>query len=166
MDEFSRKKFWDEFIIPVQEETVEVAFANPSDVARSLIKSRNWAGTITQSLMDFTRQVGENQALVKANQSHIVELEREILGRQARLPSAAVKNKELQRAFARSHATVEEKARLDELEDKVRTLEFQTNMIKAEKEQIDLMKHALEKTTEWLIQYINWHKFEARALTE
>jgi hypothetical protein len=166
MDDSLRKKFWREFMIPIQEETAEVAFANPSDVARSLIKSRNWAGTITQTLMDFVRRTGENQALVKANQAHIAKLERDILSRQSRLPSTALKNKELQRVFARSHATEEEKSRLDELENKVGNLEFQINMIKAEKEQIDLMRHALEKTTEWLIQYINWHKFEARALTE
>ena len=151
-------------IIPVQNETHEVAFANPADISKSLIRSRNWSAVIIQELVDTTGNITSARKSLRGVEAFLHKHESSILSRVDKVPTVAVKNKDTQRAFVLNQASDEEKTLL---RDTIETVEVWNGLLielEGEKEQLEYMRRMLERTTDWLVQYINWHKFELREL--
>lgn len=162
------KRFWEDFQIPTQEETINVAFANPADVAKALIKARNWSATIAQELVKVQNRLAELEQKEEDILIDVNKVEKEILIRQFRygkISTAVTKNKEIQHAYIRSMATNDEEQDLKAMEQALVETRKGLHVGNTYKEQVDTLRRTLEKTTDWLIQYINWHKFELRELT-
>lgn len=157
-------RFWRDMAITTQEEVEDVAFANPSDVARSLVKARNWTATLAQELVVINLNLKEAYKTQRRVDKQITTLESVILSRIERLPTTAVKNKETQRAFILTQATQEETEKLSNLEKARLDVEDLIDDLESEQGEIEVMRRSLERSTDWLIQYINWHKFELREL--
>jgi len=168
MNEKAKKRFWDEFYIPTQKDSKEVAFANPADVARFLISSRNWYGSITQWLVDLKRDKEKIDFEASTTTKQKSALERSILARiiiKGELSATAVKNKEVQSGSVFAYAGDDEREVLDQLEDQIATLYGQADLNTVDIEEAEAMRRAIERTTDWLVQYINWQKFELRDLS-
>jgi len=158
------ERFWKELIVPIQEDMEDATFANPSDVARSLIKARNWTATISQELVTATQQIAEERRFINYNEDLLAAFERKILAGAGKIPPVAGKNRETLRAYIRSICLENELELLNKLEETIREHKSTLEGLMAEKETAEIMRKALEKSTDWLVQYINWHKFELREL--
>lgn len=165
MREELAQRFWADMIVPTQEEDSEVAFANPADVSRSLVKARNWTGTLSQALISVSDRLAIAKVELRRASHTLSAFETVLLAAVSPLPTSAVKNKETQRAFMFNGATPEQRTKLAELEQLVQQAEAAVLLLDTEREQLEIMRRALEKSTDWLVQYINWHKFELRELT-
>lgn len=166
MNKETKQRFWDDMIIPTQEETTDVAFANPADVARSLIKARNWVATLTQELTDFNTTVAEHKATLNRFRGQIKAKETVLLAKAiSEVSSGYLKNRDLMLAAIWKIATVGDQEQFHELETQVTWFAEELIRLEAEYQNLEIMRKALEKTTDWLVQYINWHKFELRELT-
>jgi hypothetical protein len=153
------QKFWKEFPIPTQEEREDFPFANPSDASRALIRSRNWAGTITEALIEKSQQLKHLKNLIASLDLKVDRLERHILI--ANPPASwATKNKEMQRTWVWSKATEADLMLLTEMEESKDKLKNESFSIEKDLELYNQMLKTLEKTTEWVIQYLNWIKHE------
>ena len=153
------QKFWKEFPIPTQEEREDFPFANPSDASRALIRSRNWAGTITEVLIEKSQKLKELKNLIAALDMKVDRLERHILV--ANHPESwATKNKEMQKVWILSNATETDKLLLSEMEESRDRLKNESFSVEKDLEVYNQMLKTLEKTTEWVIQYLNWIKHE------
>ena len=165
MNREQKERFWKDFTIITQEEDPDVYFANPSDVSRSLVKARNWAGTLVQNLMDLNERMKNIGVLVNKRTREISNLEKTLFARQAKIPTWATKNKDTQRMFAYSLASPEEQKQLEDSYKHLAEDEQAMTELQVEKESIEMMRKVLEKSTDWLIQYLNWFKFDARDLS-
>lgn len=157
------EKFYKDFPIPTQEEDSRFPYANPSDAARALIRAYNWSGNITESLIGLSEVIkGVESELYKVD-SITEKLERLIIAKNPP-PSWAVKNKDMQRAYVWSKAIVEDIVAL-EAADKARDLlRGKLLTLKKDFDLYSMMHKHLERSTEWLTNYINWCKFELRDL--
>ncbi len=156
------KRFWSEFSIPVQESDLSVNFANPSDVVRSLIKSRNWMGTLSENIIRLDQTLHKEQRKYNRLEHMLKDKIVLVLSRSFPIPGAAIKNKETQDAFIINNCSDEEKTILGDLRSENRHLIATIEELRQMKNSFEIMKKSLEKTTDWLIQYLNWHKFEIR----
>jgi len=156
-------RFWEDFPIPYQDSDPDVDFANVSDAARALVKARNWSATIAARLADITRSTAECKSEIAERNSLVLRQESRILARHD-LPSSVTKNKEAQRSFSRRQANAEELALLNDNEQRLTNLQSMLILLQGDHEAVEVMRRALEKSSDWLVQYVNWHKFEARML--
>lgn len=164
MDAQLRKEFWNNFRLPVQEEDPSVSFVNPSDVHRSLIKARNWLGTLNEVLVELKDKHKGLRILRRVAENKLGSLEKKVLARSFPIPTSAVKNKIVQDAFVYSEADEAEKDTIDSINSDVETLIQEMDIINESMSELDTMRKALDRTTDWLIQYLNWLKFELRDL--
>ena len=168
MNSDMRKRFWNDFIIPTQDETTDVLYANPSDVARSLVRARNWYGTISEDVLEAVANIETANAILRSSETKKTALEQVLVARAMReaglkaLPTSVVKNQQTMSVFALSRATFDEAKTLQALLEEQRLAEVDRSFWQRERAQAEIMRRALEKTTDWLVQYINWHKFELR----
>lgn len=163
MDKELLGKFLKDFHIVTQDEDQEFPYANPSDASRSLIKARNWIGTLTERLMDLQDSLKDVKVRLSRTEASLVTVERKILAASSPVPSWATKNKEIQKAYILSNATDVEKQFIAEFEKNIAKDKDIIYAIESEIEQYyTLIKH-LDRSTEWIIQYINWMKYEARS---
>ena len=168
MDKEMKREFWKDFVIPTQEEVEEVAFANPSDVARSLVKGRNWYATASASLAEAMKKRDDQLAILQDLENKRDTAESLIVANYMnrnpdfKLPTSTVKNKQTMQMFVFSKASPAERDLLDEIEEHRRDAVSEKMYWVRECGELESMRRAIEKTTEWLIQYINWYKFELR----
>jgi chromosome segregation ATPase len=162
MDDRMRERFWKEFYIQTQTESKEVAFANPADAANALISSRNWYGTISEELASLEQSLTNVQGQIREIRLSIQSAETAVLSTFEKLSTATLKNQQTISAFVRHHLSQSEREDLDELEltldDNLSTLAD----LERQKAQAEIMRRAVERTADWLVQYINWQKFEMR----
>jgi len=159
-------KFWQEMLIPTQEDDPSVAFANPADVARSLIKSRNWSATIVQEMIDVSAELKNCKRNLRKAHKGLSGLEANILIGIEHTPTTATKNNTTLRAFIRQNANEEQLKELQKAEEKIEALEQALLDFDTSYGSLERMERALERSTSWLVQYINWHKFELRELNQ
>lgn len=152
-------KFWKEFQIPTQEQTNEFPYANPSDAARSLIRAHNWAGTITESLIEKSQQLKGTKNTLALLEMKVERLERFTLALNPP-PTWATKNKELQKAYIWSKAQETDLKLFQELENSREILRNEILGIEKEMDLFSQMLKTLERTTDWVVHYINWVKHE------
>lgn len=165
MDQKLKDKFWQEFKVPTQEEDLTFPFANPSDAARSLISARNWTGTITEDLSNVAYKKSQAKLTATTLEKEIASKERLILVKilqQGSLPTWASKNKEIQQSYIWSQMTEEELAILQQDYTNLEGINYAIDALTSEESSLNKMLEVLEYTTNWLVQYINWSKFEAR----
>lgn len=164
MDEDTKTRFWKDMIVPTQEEYEDVAFANPVDVANALVKSRNWASTISSELARLTgRRASVVKRLRRAN-SQLASVESLVFANVDKVPTTALRTKESRRGFIIKNLDQAGLGLLTECEASVRTEEDILDDIDAQIEELEILRRVLERSTDWLIQYINWHKFELREM--
>jgi hypothetical protein len=160
------QKFWDDMFIPTQNEDSSVNFANPTDVATSLVKARNWASTIAQELIsEYEKSHDANKELKKIT-NEINLLEADVLASADKIPTVAMKNALTQRGFVLRQATESQRKHLLELLALAESWEEILSRVDTSIGQLETMRKALERSTDWLVQYINWHKFELRELSQ
>lgn len=155
-------RFWKDFSIPIQEEDASVNFANPSDVVRSLVRSRNWMGTISENLINIDKALTKEQRISHGVEDLLRDFTIKALSAVDSLSGVAVKNKETQDAFILSRSSKDELTLFYATQKTLREQRDKINHLKYMRNSFELMKRALEKTTDWLVQYLNWHKFEIR----
>jgi len=156
------KRFWEEFSIPTQDEDISVDFANPSDIVKSLVKSRNWMGTLSENMIRLDQALHREQRICNLLEHQLQDLVVKVLARNFPIPGAAIKNKETQEAFIVNNSSEEESFIFESLRKDRREILNTTDDLKQLKNSFEIMKKSLEKTTDWLVQYLNWHKFEIR----
>lgn len=156
------QKFWVDFYIPTQDEDSSFPYANPSDASRSLIKARNWTGTLTEKLVEISFSLAGRKRDLRAFQEQYFSVERVILAREEKIFAYITKSKELLKAFIWSKADRDEITMITVLEEDISKLIYDIHVLDSEKEIIQEVLKKLDKTTDWLVQYINWMKIEAR----
>jgi hypothetical protein len=166
MDKATRKRFWKDLIVPTQEQTNEVLFANPSDVARSFVKARNWHATVSESLTEANRMFDLQVEALQDLDFRQDELEKVVIARviqdKNKLPTSAVKNKQTLHMYAFAYANTEELAVFEDIKNLRKDALEQKAYWSRERSEFEIMRRTVEKSTEWLSQYINWYKFELR----
>jgi len=155
------EQFWKDFAIPTQDEDSKFPYANPSDAARALIKAHNWVGTITETLLVKSEVLKELKSTLLSLETKVEKMERLIFS-QNPPPSWATKNKEMQKAFVWSKAEVNDLELLQTMEDSRNMLRSQIFNLEKDTDLYNVMLKTLERSSEWLIAYINWRKFELR----
>lgn len=151
-------------LIPVQDENPNVYFANPADVARSLVLARNWTPTIVQELTNVSAELRNCVRNLKKTQKELENLESDVLSKVGKLTVADAKTNLTLRAFIKKVGTEEQLKKLREIESKITSLEDALVDLENTYETLEKMQWALIKSTEWLSHYINWFKFELREL--
>jgi hypothetical protein len=160
------KRFWDDFELVTQIENPDMNFVNPADVARSLIKARNWTSKLVQASIESRSQRTTIDNQIREAQTTLDKIERTIFAKSGKIPAFSMRNRETQSKFLFSIAEVEEREQMQKQYDLI--LYLQTEFSKADDDLGDLetMRRALEKSADWLIQYLNWYKYEMRTLVE
>lgn len=161
MDKGLIVKFWADFPIPTQEEDIRFPYANPSDAAKALIKARNWSGTITEALIEKSESLKSSKSELFSLETKVERLERLIFVKNTP-PGWATKNKDTQRAWIWSKAEEADLQLLQKMDESREVLRTQIFSLETDMGLYGLMLKTLEKTTEWLVQYINWQKHEVR----
>lgn len=166
MDKEQLAKFWQDFKIPTQEDDTNFPYANPSDAARSLIKSRNWVGVITEEILSvsevLTNYKKELNTLLNAKEN----LDKWTLAlaiQQGKAISNITKNKEVQKAFILSIQSGEELKSYRKLEEDQHRIESIIFDLENHIDYLNVLLKTVDKTTDWIIQYVNWMKIEVRA---
>src|SRR5467141_750734 len=155
MDHELVKKFWQEYRIQTQDDETGFPFANPSDAARSLVKAYNWVGVITEYLMTIMETITKAELEVSKNSLDTAKLERLILALNPP-PHWATKNNNMLKAFIWSKASQEDLNLLRKLELAEDLAQAEWDRAKKEYEVYSTMLRTLDKSTELMIQYINW----------
>lgn len=156
-------RFWRDFQLITQDEDISFPIANPQDAARVLIKCRNWIGTFTEQLI--TIEQDRTAILQKAHvaRARLKELENFFLERIYNSGShsiSALKSKEILQALLAFYADTEYK----DLKKATTDIDTVLIQIDSDKEILENLIKRIEKTTDWLVQYLNWTKFELRTL--
>lgn len=155
-------RFWKDFPIPTQEENSKFPYANPSDAARALIKAHNWVGTITELLIENSEALKELKNTLWSLDTKVEKLERLIFIKNPP-PTWATKNKEMQKTYSWSVAEEGDLELLKVMEDSRTTLKGQIFNAEKDIDLYNIMLKTLERSSEWVMSYINWCKFELRA---
>jgi len=160
-------KFWVDYYIPIQEQNKEFPIANVVDVASSLIKSRNWLGTIVEELIKISQDVSEKKKELNVINKLQNNLENKILiEADIKLTGIMMKNRDTIRLYAKKFASQTQLDVLEEYDDQQAGLQVALTSLLSEKEDLEKILKIIEKAAEWSIQYINWQKFELRTLNE
>lgn len=159
-------KYWRDFYIHTQEERTDFPYANVADAGRALIKGRNWTGTFTELLITNSEETSSCKRDLNNAKRNLSLLERKVLQDGEGINSYVSKNKELLKSHIWTKSSLEQRNGIDMLERNVLEIENKLEELESEKENIELILKKLEKTTDWLVQYINWMKFELRGLQQ
>lgn len=159
-------KFWKDFHLVVQEEDSSFPIVNPQDAIRALVKCRNWVGTFTELLIN-TNNI---RAVVAKNFKHerflLKEIEQywyaELLAEEHSI--SVLKTRELVQALIAKKT--QDDVTYHSIQLNIIGLENELEALDAEKETLDLLLKRLEKTTDWLRDYLNWCKYELRELSK
>lgn len=159
------RKFWDDFKLIIQEEDPNFPIVNPQDAIRALMKCRNWVGTFTEFLINNNNLRATVLKSLKHERFLLGEIEQywyaELLG--AGYSASALKTKELAQALI-SQKTKED-ATYHSIQMNITSLETELEELNNDRETLDLLLKRIEKTTDWLRDYLNWCKFELRDLS-
>src|SRR5258705_12957781 len=150
-------RFWKDFPIPTQDEDPKFPYANPSDAARALIKAHNWVGTITEALLKKSVDLKGLKHTLFSLDTKVEKMERLTFVKNPP-PTWATKNKEMQKAYVWSKAFDKDLELLVAMEDSRMILKSEIFDVEEDIDLYNLMLKTLERSTEWLIQYINWIK--------
>ena len=160
-------KFWRDFYIPIQEEKKDFPIANISDVASSLIRSRNWMGTFTEEVVRLAKEINETKAVLRRVENFLLDKEARVVAESLpKLTATVVKNKDILKLHIRKFASESIRGDIDALETQILEIKNKLEYLVQEKENIERIMKTLERGIEWSIQYINWQKFELRTLNE
>jgi len=155
-------RFWRDFQLITQEEDSTFPIVNPQDAARALIKCRNWIGTFTEQLITLEtertfvlKDLHRERVTLRSLDNFYIE---RILA--SDYPLSAIKNKDILQALIQTHADAEQKALTQVISNQEEVLLG----IESDKTILENLIKRIEKSTDWLIQYLNWTKFELRSL--
>lgn len=157
-------RFWKDFNLITQEEDSNFPIVNPQDAVRALIRCRNWVGTFTEMLVSNSIQKTITVKGLKHENYLLSEIERfwyaELLTEDHSI--SVLKTKEL------AQALIAQKTKDDPTYHSIQlhiiSLENELFDINSDKDILEMLLRKIEKTTDWLVQYINWTKFELRTL--
>ena len=155
------ERFWKDYYIQTQEEHSDFPYANVSDAGRALIKGRNWTGTFTEMLLTISESISINKKELTVCEHDLNLVERDVLAF-AGTTSYVSKNKDLMKAHIWANAVQAQKDLITVNEKRIITLKGVLEELGSEKEILELILKKLDKTTDWLVQYINWQKYELR----
>ena len=161
------QKFWHDFQIPTQDGDTQFPYANPSDAARSLIKARNWVGMITEELLSISEASNTHSRELKAIKEALELLERVVLARclkDNKVTATVTKNKEIQKAFILGNMSEEDAKQFSELEKRRIVLQQTLDKLEKQTSYLQTMLRTIDTSTEWIVQYVNWMKYESRAI--
>lgn len=157
-------KFLKDMSIPTQDTNEDFPYANLADVGKALIKSRNWIPTLVNESLEINDAIAITKKELRQADTSLTRLERDIVRRNQNLPSSAFKSKEYFKVFVHSIADGTDIIILAGREDQVNVLNEHLDELYSQKEIIEMILRKLEKSNDWLSQYINLQKFELRGL--
>jgi hypothetical protein len=154
-------RFWKDFNVVTQEDDPEYPIANPQDAAKALIKCRNWVGVWTEQLVDTEQRRMNAKRGLESNTSILKDFRNEYLNElRPNFAATTLKVKELQDAL------IFERARENKLyQETLRTVTHYSDILddlESDKELLEVILKRLEKSVDWLVQYLNWIKYELR----
>ena len=159
-------RFWKDFYIVTQEERQDFPYANVADAAKSLIKGRNWVGTFTELLISKAEELGEFKKTFR-NIEQLLKIEdRKLLAKDVKAPGYVLKNAELLTNFLWARLSDFEKERYNTLSADLKHCKDAVEDLESDKDNLELILKKLEKSTDWLVQFINYQKFELRGLQQ
>lgn len=157
-------KFWKDYYITTQEERPDFPYANIADAGKALIKGRNWTGTFTELLLDNSNMISACKQDLNHMTHDLSILERNILIEGTN--SSAYKNKDSIKRVIWSKATEQQREEIQTIEKQMLDCGNELEGHESDKQIVELILKKLDKTTDWLVQYINWMKFEIRGLQQ
>lgn len=154
--------FWNEVIIPFQEEDPEFQFANPVIVSEQFIKAVAQGARIGERSEVLVRRLKKLNSIKKDITRDLAKLKQEIL---AKFYSEVTKtaSPDIMAAFIRRKA--EEVDREDELAGLLKELDTVDAEIDDVQDQLDILKDRmkfLDKAMDWARQFLDYDKLQQR----
>lgn len=157
-------RFWKDFHLTTQDEDTSFPIANPQDAARVLVKCRNWIGTFTELLISRNNIRNVVLKSLKHERSLLSEIEQfwyaDFLA--SGHPVSTLKTRELAQALIAQHT--KDDTAYHSIKANIITLENELNEFDIDIENLEALLKRIEKTTDYLVQYLNWVKYEVRTL--
>ena len=158
------KAFWQVFKLVTQEEDTNFPIVNPQDAIRTLVKCRNWVGTFTEMLIANNNLRAVVLKSFKHERFLLSQIEQywyaELLAEGQAV--SALKTKELAQALITKKT--QDDTTYHSIQLNIMSLENELEELNHDRETLDLLLKKLEKTTDWLRDYLNWVKYELRTL--
>lgn len=159
-------RYWKDFYIITQEEREDFPYANIADAAKALIKGRNWSGTFTELLITNSEEMNTYKKVLRNLEFQVMVEDRKLLTIDFNPPAYVLKNSELLRNFSWSKLSDAQKMNYATLNTNILECQDKIDELAADKDNIELILKKLEKSTDWIKDYINWMKFELRGLQQ
>ncbi len=158
------KAFWQDFKLVTQEEDTNFPIVNPQDAIRTLVKCRNWVGTFTEMLIANNNLRAVVLKSFKHERFLLSQIEQywyaELLAEGQAV--STLKTKELAQALITKKT--QDDTTYHSIQLNIMSLENELEELNHDRETLDLLLKKLEKTTDWLRDYLNWVKYELRTL--
>jgi len=154
--------FWDEMVVPFQEEDPSFDIANPVTVSKHFLQGVAWSaylGDIAESLMD--KEAAMEIELKEAIREREI-LKRKILARNYKGISKSASSDVL---GAYLYMVAQEEGLFDELiglEEKINSLELQLDKLRPKLIKVRSRIKAIEKKLDWCKQWLDYDKLKAR----
>lgn len=159
-------RYWKDFYIVTQEERDDFPYANVADAAKMLIKGRNWSGTFTELLITNSVEMNICKKSIRGFEAQVRIEDRKLLAMDFNPPGYVLKNSELLRNFVWQKLDNTQRMNYAQLSMSISEQQDKIDELTADKENIELILKKLEKSTDWIKDYINWQKFELRGLQQ
>jgi len=156
-------RFWKDFHLATQDEDTSFPIANPQDAARVLVKCSNWIGTFTEQLIAFENMRVSVAKDLQHYRTELKDLENlliDSLVAEGYFTPASLKNKEFVQMSIRSKETTGASG----LRITIQNAEAVLAELNSDQEMLENLVKRIEKTTDYLVQYLNWVKYEVRTL--
>jgi hypothetical protein len=156
-------RFWRDFHLTTQDEDASFPIANPQDAARVLVKCRNWIGTFTEQLIAFENMrvsVTKDLQHYKTKLKDLENLLMDDLIAEGYFTPASLKNKDFVQMSIRNKEIAEARG----LRMTIQNVEAVLIELNSDQEMLENLIKRIEKTTDYLVQYLNWVKYEVRTL--
>lgn len=159
-------RYWKDFYIVTQEEREDFPYANVADAAKMLIKGRNWAGTWIEKLIQNCEEINLNKKSLKNLEQKVLIENNKLLSLELHPPAYVLKNHDLFVKYVWNKMDDAQKFLYHDLNKKIIDCTNKIEELETDNNNIELILKKLEKSTDWLVQYINWNKFELRSLQQ
>jgi len=159
-------RFWKDFQLITQNEDSTFPIVNPQDAVQALIKCRNWVGTFTEMLISNSIVRTITNKSLKHEKYLLSEIEQywyaELLDSEYSV--SALKTRELAKALIAKRT--KDDVAYHTIQANIISLENEMYELDTDKDILETILKKLEKSTDWLRDYINWVKFEVRDLSK
>lgn len=165
-DEQYADNFWEDVVIPFQEDDANFEFANPLVVSEAFLKAIAWGAQISGLAEDLFIEISKLETEKKDIDRKIAKIDRTVLSKfYSEITKTAAP--EVRRAFIQNKsAEIGKDVELDALEQKRDDIQAKLDDLERKREFYKNRMRFLEKSTEWAKQYLDYDKLLERLETK